>query len=127
MLQEIAPSVVLSSSQQSPRVLLPVLAARSLGIPTAAFVASWDNLTSKGRIAAPFDHFLVWSAHMKGELLRFYPEVAADRVHVVGTPQFDPYAESSVPGPAPARTARSSAIPVETKGPVRTTRSMSRC
>ena len=30
---------------------------------------------------------------MKAELLRFYPDVHADCVHVVGTPQFDPYAD----------------------------------
>lgn len=90
------PDVVLSSSQQSPRVLLPVLAAKALGIPTVAFVASWDNLTSKGRIAAPFDHFLVWSEHMKRELLRFYPHVKPETVHVTGTPQFDCYGDDSM-------------------------------
>ena len=87
------PSLVFSSSQQSPRVLLPILAARSLGIPTAAFIGSWDNLTSKGRIAAPFDYFLVWSENMKRELLQFYPRVAPERVHIVGTPQFDSYTD----------------------------------
>jgi hypothetical protein len=96
MFTQQTPDVVLSSSQQSPKVLLPILAAKSLGIPTVAFVASWDNLTSKGRIAAPFDHFLVWSEHMKGELLRLYPDVSPDRVHVVGSPQFDPYADTSL-------------------------------
>ena len=90
------PSVVFSSNQRSLTVVPVVLAARSLGIPTAAFIFSWDNLTSKGRIAAPFDHFLVWSALMRDELLRFYPSVTADRVHVVGTPQFDPYANRAL-------------------------------
>ncbi len=93
------PSVVFSSNQRSLTVVPPVIAARSLGIPTAAFIFSWDNLTSKGRIAAPFDHFLVWSELMKQELLRFYPSVAAERVHIVGTPQFDPYANRSLLAP----------------------------
>ncbi|HYO82126.1 MAG TPA: hypothetical protein VES20_12045 [Bryobacteraceae bacterium] len=96
VLRAFRPSVVLSTSQQAPRVLAPVLAARSLGMRTVTFVASWDNLTSKGRIAAPFDHYLVWSEHMKGELLRFYPHVAAERVHVTGTPQFDCYADEEL-------------------------------
>jgi hypothetical protein len=74
-------------------VLPAVLAARSLGIPTATFIFSWDNLSSKGRIAAPFDHYLVWSPLMRDELLRYYPDVPADRVHIVGTPQFDPYVD----------------------------------
>lgn len=90
------PSVLFCSHQRPATVLAPVLAARSLGIPTATFIFSWDNLTSKGRIAAPFDHFLVWSDLMRDELLRFYPDVTPDRVHVVGTPQFDPYADPSL-------------------------------
>ncbi len=91
MFEQTKPAVVFCSHQRPPEVLPAVLAARSLGIPTATFIFSWDNLTSKGRIAAPFDHFLVWSELMRTELLRFYPDVTPDRVHVVGTPQFDPY------------------------------------
>lgn len=92
LFQRIKPNVVFCSHQRPPIVLPATLAARSLGIPTATFIFSWDNLTSKGRIAAPFDHFLVWSELMREELLRFYPDVTPERVHVVGTPQFDPYA-----------------------------------
>jgi hypothetical protein len=87
------PSILFCSHQRPPIILPPVLAARSLGIPTATFIFSWDNLTSKGRIAAPFDHYLVWSEHMKEDLLRYYPDVHPERVHVVGTPQFDCYAD----------------------------------
>lgn len=88
-----APDVVFCTHQRPPTIVPPVLAARSLGIPTATFIFSWDNLSSKGRIAVPFDHYLVWSAHMAGELRRYYPEIPRDHVHVVGTPQFDPYDE----------------------------------
>jgi len=87
-------ATVLFCSHQRPLEILPaVVAARRLGIPTACSIFSWDNLSSKGRIAAPFDHFLVWSDLMRQELLRFYPEVKPERVQVVGTPQFDPYAD----------------------------------
>src|SRR5690606_11927045 len=61
-LAELRPTAVFASHQRPPEVLAPVLAARDLGIPTATFVFSWDNLTSKGRILAPFDHYLVWSS-----------------------------------------------------------------
>jgi len=37
---------------------------------------------------------------MRDELLRYYPDVARDRVHVVGTPQFDAYADRSLLWPA---------------------------
>jgi hypothetical protein len=92
----IRPKVVFSSNQNPLFVIAPVLAAKQLGIPTATFIFSWDNLSTKGRIAAPFDHFLVWSSRMKEELLRFYPDVLEKRAHVVGTPQFDCYANKAL-------------------------------
>jgi hypothetical protein len=86
-------TTLLFASHQRPKWIFPaVAAARSLGIPTATFIFSWDNLSSKGRIGVSFDHYLVWSDHMRSELLHYYPDVSADRVHVVGTPQFEPYA-----------------------------------
>lgn len=96
LLEQLAPSVVFCSHQRPPDILPPVLAAKTLGIPTATFIFSWDNLTSKGRIAAPFDHYLVWSEHMRQELLRYYPDISSDRVHTVGTPQFDCYADTAL-------------------------------
>ena len=91
LFEELRPRVLFCSHQRPVSIVPPVLAARSLGIPTATFIFSWDNITSKGRIAAPFDHYLVWSEHMRGELLRYYPDVRPEQAHVVGTPQFDPY------------------------------------
>jgi hypothetical protein len=96
LFQQLKPALVFASHQRPPEVIPPVLAARSLGIPTATFIFSWDNLSSKGRIAAPFDHFLVWSELMANELLRYYPDVRPEQVHIVGTPQFDPYAEAEL-------------------------------
>jgi hypothetical protein len=92
LLREAGTTLLFVTHQRPPWVFPLVAAARGMGIPTAAFIFSWDNLSSKGRIAAPFDHYLVWSDHMRTELLHYYPDVSADRVHVVGTPQFEPYA-----------------------------------
>jgi hypothetical protein len=96
LFKEMKPSVLFCSHQRPSAIVPPVLAAKSLGIPTATFIFSWDNLTSKGRIAAPFDHYLVWSDLMRDEMLRFYPDVTPERVHIVGTPQFDPYADNNL-------------------------------
>lgn len=92
LFSRLRPQVVFSSNQRPTAVLPAVIAARELGIPAATFIFSWDNLSSKGRIAAPFDYYLVWSEHMRQELLRYYPDVAPERARVVGTPQFEPYA-----------------------------------
>ena len=79
-------------THQRPPYLAPLdYAAKKLGIKTCSFIFSWDNLPSKGRMAAPFDAFLVWSDLMKEELRYFYPETKHQPVEVVGTPQFEPY------------------------------------
>ena len=96
LLGEWETDVVLCAHQRPLPVLPVVVAARRLGIPTITFIFSWDNLTTKGRIAAPFDHFFVWSDQMAEELVRFYPDVSEGRVHVVGSPQFEPYADPSL-------------------------------
>ncbi|HXH25931.1 MAG TPA: hypothetical protein VNI78_11815, partial [Vicinamibacterales bacterium] len=90
---QVRPDIVVSSNQRPYGILPAVLAAQSLGIPTATCIFSWDNLTCKGRIAAPFDHYFVWSALMARELLQYYPHIPRERVHIVGALQFDPYAD----------------------------------
>jgi hypothetical protein len=95
LLEEERPDVVFCTHQRASAAVPVMLAARSLGIPTATFIYSWDNLP-KGRMAVHADHFLVWSDFMKDELLRYYPEVQPERVHVVGTPQFEHYFDESL-------------------------------
>jgi hypothetical protein len=79
-------------THQRPPFIAPLLyAAEKLNVKTAAFIFSWDNLASKGRMAGNFDYYLVWSDLMKEELCYFYKTVKADNIDVVGTPQFEPY------------------------------------
>lgn len=77
--------------QRPPYIAPLVYAAEKLKIPTATFIFSWDNLASKGRMAANFDYYFVWSDLMQTELLAFYKRVTEAQVKVVGTPQFEPY------------------------------------
>jgi len=92
------PDVVFCTHQRASRAVPAMLAARRLGIPTATFIYSWDNLP-KGRMAVHADHFLVWSEWMKEEMLHYYSEVSPDRVHIVGTPQFEHYFNPSLVRP----------------------------
>ena len=79
-------------THQRPPFIAPlILAANNLKIATSAFIFSWDNLASKGRMAGNFDNYLVWSDLMKSELLFFYKNTKSTDVEVVGTPQFEPY------------------------------------
>lgn len=93
--QELLSKLQLNSlvfTHQRPPYIAPlVYAAQQLKITTIAFIFSWDNLASKGRMAASFDKYLVWSELMKKELLTFYTTIKSNQIAVVGTPQFEPY------------------------------------
>jgi hypothetical protein len=94
-LAESAPTVVFNAHQRASRSVPALLAARQAGIPTATFVYSWDN-PPKGRMAVHADHFLVWSEFMAAEMRRYYPEQDPARIHVTGTPQFEPYFDTAL-------------------------------
>lgn len=90
LLGPVAPRLLFQGSHLHGQDTTPlVLAAQRMGIPTAAFIFSWDNMTSRSRIIPSYDHYLVWNEHLRTQLLEQYPEVAEDRVHITGTPQFD--------------------------------------
>jgi hypothetical protein len=79
-------------SHQRPPFVLPILKiAQEKNIKTGAFIFSWDNLPSKGRMLGDFNHYYVWSDLMRNDLMEFYPSINERRVSVVGTPQFECY------------------------------------
>lgn len=87
---DLKPDLVFNCSHvHGPAGELPLKAAHRMGIPTAGFIFSWDNLTSRSRIFVPYDDYLVWTDRMRKDLLRLYRKVTPDRVFVTGTPQFD--------------------------------------
>lgn len=90
LFEKLKPSLVFNGSHiHSRNAIQAVQAAQWLGIPTATFIFSWDNLTSQGRITMPYDYFLVWNESLKRQLLEMYDWVNEDQVFVTGTPQFD--------------------------------------
>lgn len=66
-----------------------VAAAKNLGIPVAALIPSWDNLSTKNRMVFRYDAYFVWSEEARCQLHLYYPESRRVPVHVVGAPQFD--------------------------------------
>jgi hypothetical protein len=83
---------ILFFTHQRPPFIAPLIhQAEKLGIKTAAFIFSWDNLASKGRMSGNFNYYFVWSDLMKQELLHFYESVKENNIELVGTPQFEPY------------------------------------
>jgi hypothetical protein len=63
--------------------------AKKLGIPTLAYIPSWDNVTTKNRMLFKYDGYIVWSEQIKKELHEVYPYTKNQPVYVVGAPQYD--------------------------------------
>jgi len=87
-LQKEKPAMVFCTNQRHINTLAPLLAAKEIGIPTATFIFSWDNLP-KATLVVETDYYFVWSDHMKKELQYYYPYIQADQIFVTGSPQFE--------------------------------------
>jgi hypothetical protein len=61
------------------------------GIPLTTSVLSFDNITTRGWWPVHFDRYLVWNRYNAAELMRGYPDISADQITIVGSPQFDFY------------------------------------
>ena len=89
-LDELRPDAVVVSplvTKANPQALL-VAAARERGVPTAAAVASWDNLTCKSIVTVPPDRMIVWNETQRTEA-KEYHRFSPERVVVTGAQCFD--------------------------------------
>jgi hypothetical protein len=89
------PDFIFCTNQRSSQAIAPLLAAQDLGIPTATFMFSWDNLP-KATTLVETDYYMVWSEHMKLELLMYCPYAKPDTIFVTGTPQFESHFDKSI-------------------------------
>jgi hypothetical protein len=87
-LEKIRPSLVISTYPVTAMEIATLLEARSLGIPTAGHLLSWDNITCKGRFTAVPDWFISWGPIMSEELQEHYG-VEPSRIFDCGVPHFD--------------------------------------
>jgi hypothetical protein len=88
-LDRLAPSVVMTMGPfqfEQPAVMAE---AKRRGVPTIAFIPSWDNISTKNRMVFTYDGYMVWSEWSKRELHETYPHSRTVPVYVVGAPQFD--------------------------------------
>lgn len=60
-------------------------------IPIFYSVLSFDNLTTRGYLPFTANHYFVWNAHNKNEILRIQPNLNPDKVSITGPAQFDFY------------------------------------
>ncbi|MCL9809080.1 glycosyltransferase family protein [Flavobacterium luminosum] len=92
-LLEHQPAIVFCTNPRPTQAIAPILAAQDLGIPTASFIFSWDNLPKATTLIEP-DFYFVWSDYMKKELLQYCPYVNPEQVFITGTPQFESHFDS---------------------------------
>ena len=88
-LRDLRPDVMLATGPfqfEQPGVFA---AARKLGIPTLAYIPSWDNISTKARMVFDYDGYVVWSEQEKKELHDAYPLSRKRPVYVCGAPQYD--------------------------------------
>jgi len=90
VLEKERPDLVFCTNQRPVNAISPLTAAQDLGIPTASFIFSWDNLP-KATMVVETDHYFVWSEYMKKELLEYYPHIKPEQVISPGSPQFEPH------------------------------------
>ncbi|MDX1471952.1 MAG: UDP-glycosyltransferase, partial [Flavobacteriaceae bacterium] len=88
MLKEEKPDLVFCANQRPVNAIAPIMASKDLGIPTACFIFSWDNLPKATKVIE-CDHYFVWSKYMQEELIKYYPHINREQVKITGTPQFE--------------------------------------
>ena len=90
ILQKVNPDIVFNTSHVHNLLSLDLMyAVKKLNIKSAAFLFSWDNLTSQGRIIPNYDFYFAWNEKIKNDLLKLYPTISENNVFVTGTTQFD--------------------------------------
>jgi hypothetical protein len=75
-----------------------VKAARSLKVPTALPVLSWDNLSTKALIQIPPDRVFAWNEHHLQDAMQIHG-IGRERIEVAGAPFFDKWFDASTPIP----------------------------
>ena len=95
LLEDLGADVVASFSPEGLREMALIESARKMGLPTAVMIRSLDNLSAKIQHLPDADAYLVWSEATRDFLLYMYPELAANQVHVTGSPQFDHHLDPS--------------------------------
>ncbi|GAB2778880.1 hypothetical protein GCM10010465_26900 [Actinomadura fibrosa] len=90
LLEQENPDLILCTNQRPVNAIAPLTAAQDLGIPTASFIFSWDNLP-KATMVVETDYYFVWSEHMQKEMITYYPKLRKEQIFVTGSPQFEPH------------------------------------
>lgn len=89
-LKSYKPDIIFCTHQRALNVIPVFKAAEALKIKTIGAIYSWDNVV-KARLSVRTNKYIVWSNHMKQEMIKYYPEIKGENIYVTGTPQFELY------------------------------------
>ena len=95
IVSRLSPDVVINANAISYNARLWTRAASIEGIPSVAFVISWDNLSSKWLVDEFVDLYLLWSEEMEEDLKTSFPIFASKEKIITGSPQFEPIIKKS--------------------------------
>ncbi len=89
------PDLLFCTNQRPVNAISPIIAAQDLGIPTATFIFSWDNIP-KATMVIETDYYFVWSNHMADELKNYYSYIRDEQIIVTGSPQFEMHFKNEI-------------------------------
>jgi hypothetical protein len=94
LLDEVQPDFVWLGTTLRPLDHVVTAVAYDAGLPCVTTVLNWDAVSSKVMPPVPSDAYLVWGDFMAEEMEEYYAIVGQrSQTHVVGSPQYDIYAE----------------------------------
>ncbi len=93
-LRDLEPNLIINASPETFYGVLWMMAADELGIKTANWIRSWDNVTTKGNAFIPSTFVYVWSKWMEQEYRKFFAFEGESRITCVGSLQFDRHLDS---------------------------------
>lgn len=90
------PDLVVATSTYAVDDIRLLRAAKRRGIRTLGMIKSWDNLSSKDALLVPPDRLVVHNEVVAQEAMALhrYPK---EKISIIGVPQFDWYADPSIP------------------------------
>ncbi|HLC49597.1 MAG TPA: hypothetical protein VJI96_04420 [Candidatus Andersenbacteria bacterium] len=100
LFKKIQPDRVITNTVGHDSLDEPILRiAKEMGIATVTFIASWDNVWKIERLLQSkipiylADRFIVWNSMMKNHLMRIFPDIAEERIAVIGAPRLDYFSQ----------------------------------
>lgn len=100
LFSRLQPDVVITNTVGHDELDEPILRiAKEMGIATVTFIASWDNVWKIERLMKSkipiciADRIIVWNTMMKEHLMRIFPNIAQERIAIIGAPRLDYFSQ----------------------------------